>query len=266
MCIILFQRDPKALHTLLIVHGSLYICIEAILSKDSELSKEAATGLTALSAVLSISVQPYKNDKINESVTFQLDKTFSPNDETDSMITFIASDSDDSNENRIQFSESTLTKCSDVFSSMLTSDFRESKDKEIYLRKQTIDGVKYFLNAIHQKIHSEFLSIPERGLIGAVLETYDMCHIYMMAELECDIFNMILYLLDETTVLRIFEFSMVHHKQELSDLAINYYLSANIPGERKVRMFHEADNSEYSKEWNQMILDTIAYTIQNLIV
>lgn len=242
------------------------MCIEVILSKVSELSKEAAFGLTALSAVLNISVQPCDNDKINKTMKFDLNKTFNPTDETDSMITLIAGAkiTDASNQNRIKFSESTLTKCSDVFSSMLTSDFRESKNKEIHLREQTIDGVKYFLDSIHQKIHSTSLSIPDRSLMSAVLETYDMCHIYMMSELESDVFNMILYLLDETTVLRIFEFSMVHHKQELSDIAIYYYLSANISGERKVRMFQEADDSEYSKEWNQMILDTIVYTIQSL--
>lgn len=39
-------RDKKVLHTLLIKHGGLYTMIELILTKDEQLTNEAATGLT----------------------------------------------------------------------------------------------------------------------------------------------------------------------------------------------------------------------------
>lgn len=39
-------RDKKVLHTLLIKHGGLYTMTELILTKDEQLTNEAATGLT----------------------------------------------------------------------------------------------------------------------------------------------------------------------------------------------------------------------------
>lgn len=39
-------RDKKVLHTLLIKHGGLYTMIELILTKNEQLTNEAATGLT----------------------------------------------------------------------------------------------------------------------------------------------------------------------------------------------------------------------------
>lgn len=39
-------RDKKVLHTLLIKHGGLYTMIDLILTKDEQLTNEAATGLT----------------------------------------------------------------------------------------------------------------------------------------------------------------------------------------------------------------------------
>lgn len=182
----------------------------------------------------------------------------------ESLITIIAGKSPDGN-NRIEFNEDVLMKSCDVFSRMLNTDFKESHEKRISLTNQTMEGVKYFLHVITQSSNKQSLHIPKSELINAVLETYDMAKIYMLTELEADVFNVIVFMLNESTVLKIFRFSMLNHKPELTELAINYYLSANIFGELKVNMYREADSSEYDKEWNQMILDSVVYTIQNMM-
>lgn len=264
--------------------------MEIILTKNDELCNEAASGLTALSEQLKISVPICDTTKINMKQKFDESEVHISQENIDNgrVVTFIAGriDSNDNvtsiysnstannimesqeytTTNRVQFNEDVLIQFSDVFSKMLNSDFKESQNKEIVLQRQTLAGIKYFLHSIMQKWSGDMLHVPENELIGAVLETYDMCQIYMLPELEKDVMNVILYMINATTALRIFEFSMAEHKQELSEITINYYLCANIPGPLKVQMYRAADNSEYCKEWNQMMLDSVVYTCQNLII
>lgn len=268
--------------------------MEIILTKNDELSNEAASGLTALSNQLKISVPICDTPNINTKQKFDESQIYvsQTNIDNGQIVTFIAGktnlsttcdnvtnnikmnenevSADNSGENkttnRVQFNEDVLIEFSDVFSKMLNSDFKESKNKEVVLQRQTLAGIKYFLHSIKQKWSGASLHIPENQLIDAVLETYDMCQIYMLPELEKDVMNVILYMVNAETALRIFEFSMAEHKQELSEIAINYYICANIPGPNKVEMYKAADNSEYCNEWNQMMLDTIVYTCQNLII
>lgn len=235
--------------------------MEIILTKCDNLANDAATGMTALSQVLNITVPKYNKKNINSQVQFDEKIKFHS---AKSLITIIAGKSSDET-NRIEFDEDVLMRSCDVFSRMLNTDFKESHEKRINLTNQTIEGVKYFLHVITQSSNKRSLHVPDSDLINAVLETYDMTKIYMLTELETDVFNVIVFMLNESTVLKIFRFSMLNHKPELTELAINYYLSANIRGEFKVNMYREADNSEYDKEWNQMILDAVVYTIQNMI-
>lgn len=237
--------------------------MEIILTKCDTLANDAATGLTALSHVLNITVPRCNKVNINEFERFDVDIKFD-NISTQSLVTIIAGKSP-TESNRIEFDENILMKSSDVFSRMLNADFKESHEKQINLTNQTIEGVKYFLHVITQSSNKKSLHVPNSDLINAVLETYDMTKIYMLTELETDVFNVIVFMLNQCTVLQVFRFSMLNHKPELTELAINYYLSANISGEIKVNMYREADNSEYDKEWNQMILDAVVYTIQNMI-
>lgn len=249
--------------------------MEIILTKDDELCAEAATGMTSLAKVLKISVPT--NDSGCISTT---GGRFDPNRKhinaadiaNERVVTFIAggggkkTDGKEDTATAVQFNEQILIDASEVFSSMLKSNFRESKDKTIHLPKQSLEGIKYFLDALRQRSLGDGLLLADAQYMNAVLETYDMCQMYMLPELERDIYNLILCMLSDETVLRLFEFAMANHKQELSDVAINYYLCANIAGDRKVAMYRAADNSDYFKEWNQIMLDTVVYTCQNLIV
>lgn len=261
--------DPKILHTLLVECGGLYTTMEIILTKDDDLCNEAASGLTALSKELKISVPDFDADRIDLTVRFDEQRQHITDEDVSNhkVVTFIAGKTDENavSEN-VLFNEDVLIAFSDVFSSMLKSDFRESKNKEIRLQRQTVSGIRYFLDAIQQRTAGEPLHIADSKYIGAVLETYDMCQVYMLADLERDIYNLVLCMLNDQTVLRVFEFAMANHKPELSELAINYYLSADVAGPLKVAMYRAADNSDYFKEWNQMMLDLVVYTCQHLMI
>lgn len=290
----LIIRDPKILNTLLLKHGSLYTIIELIVNKSEQLSNEAAIGLTALSKQLKIKIPKYNSARLcEENVVLTTECNGESNEQNieEDCVTFVSGSSEPDadkpdNRARIRFSEETLTKVSDVFNRMFNSDFKESKNKEVVMKNQSIEGIKYFLDCVEQyskerplrrpvKVNTKSSSDSEtvtpdavdepKVFIMAALEAYDICHVYLLPELEKYIFNMIIYLLDADNILDIFQFSMKHHKQELTELSINYFLTSNLAGDVKVRIFRNADDSDYYKEWNELILDTIVYTCQNLI-
>lgn len=272
-------RDKKVLHTLLIKHGGLYTMIELILTKDEKLTNEAATGLTALARTLEIAMPKYEIGQISKLETIVGGDCFHDTenwDNDDNLVAFISGDqNDDSNElNTVRFSERILTENSDVFNRMFNSDFQESKNKQVFLKNQSIEGIRYFLNCIKQHSIGKTLRSPviknttdiestTTITLKAALESYDMCQIYLLPDLEKDIHNMIVYLLSPANILELFIFSMQNHKQELTEMAINYFLTSKWAAEEKVKVFRAADDSEYFKEWNDLILDTIAYTCQN---
>lgn len=205
--------------------------------------------------------------------------------EDENLVTFVSGDPvDEPNEsNMIRFSERILTQNSDVFNRMFNSDFQESKNKQVFLKKQSIEGIRYFLNCIKQQSMEMTLRAPviknttnntsetatpkdtatTKITLKAALEAYDMSQIYLLPELEADILNMIAYLLSADNIVDLFIFSMQNHKQELTEMSINYFLTSNLPSADKVKVFRAADDCEFFKEWNDLILDTIAYTCQN---
>lgn len=248
---------------MLVECSGIYTIMEIILTKNDSLANDAVIGLSSLSDVLNITVPKGSRKNINRNIQYDADMEFTQTN-GQSVITVIAGKSPESN-NRIDFNEEILMKSCDVFSRMLNTDFKESHEKRINLTNQTIEGVKYFLHVILQSSNKQSLHVPSSELITAVLETYDMTKVYMLTELEEDVFNVIVCMLNESTVLKIFQFSMLNHKPELTELAINYYLSASIFAELKVNMYREADNCEYDTEWNQMILDAVVCTLQNMI-
>lgn len=262
---------PKFLHTLLVEYGGLYTVMECILSNNDEMNADAATGLTALSRQLHITVPEYDEKRIDcRGGGFSATERYTTeeDEQQDRVIQFIAGEeasSSSSHNETVAFNRETLIGYSEVFASMLNNDFRESKDKQIRLKKQTHLGIRFFLDSVNQVTSSKCIRRPSGRHIGPVLETYDMAQIYMLPDLEKDVYNLIVSLLAPETALAVFEFAMSHHKPELSEIAINYYLSCSVAGSRKVAMCRAADDCEFSKEWNQMMLDAVVYTCQNLI-
>lgn len=201
-------------------------------------------------------------------------------------------------QNSIRFSKKLLTESSEVFNRMFNSDFMESKENKVVMKNQSIFGIRYFLDCITQyaerkalrkpftisyveTITTQIVSDEDGGKsnanvtaedngshisVRAALEAYDICQVYLLPELEADIFNMIIRLLTGDNILDVFNFSMRNHKQELTEISVNYFLTANIANHMKVQIFRDADNSEYYKEWNELISDTIVCTCQNLIL
>lgn len=279
-------RDKKILHTLLIKHGGLYIMIELISTKDERLTNEAATGLTALARTLDIAQPKFEMSSISKLETVVGGDCYADADnwmDNENLVTFVSGDPNEhppDESNTIRFSERILTQNSDVFNRMFNSDFQESKNKQVFLKKQSIEGIRYFLNCIKQHSMEKPLRAPviknttdamettddtatTTIKLKAALEAYDMCQIYLLPELEANILNMIVYLLSADNILDLFIFSMQNHKQELTELSINYFLTSNLAPADKVKVFRAADDCEFFKEWNDLILDTIAYTCQN---
>lgn len=275
-------RDKKVLHTLLIKHGGLYTIIELILTKNEKLTNEAATGLTALARTLDIVTPKCETNRISKLETIVGGDAFSNAhnlNEDEDLVTFISGEqTDETNDtNTTKFSEIILTENSDVFNRMFNSDFQESKNKQVFLKNQSIGGIRYFLDCIKQHALGKALRSPVHRnttdsddaiytttiTLKAALEAYDMCQIYLLPDLEKDILNMIIYLLSADNILELFIFSMQNHKQELTEMAINFFLTSNLAADEKVKVFRAADDCEYFKEWNDLILDTIAYTCQN---
>lgn len=273
-------RDKKVLHLLLIRHGGLYTITELISNKNERLTNEAATGLTALARTLDIPTPQAKESDISKFDVI-VDGIGSENtniwDDEESLVQFISGENatELNDQNSVKFSEQILTDSSDVFNRMFNSDFQESKNKQVVMKNQSIGGIRYFLDCIKQRSMGKMLRKPvvahstetvllvTNSAMKSALESYDMCQIYLLPELEKDIHNMIIHLLDAKNVLELFTFSMKYHKQELTEMAINYYLTSNLSAETKVKVFREADDSEYCKEWNDLILDTIAYICQS---
>lgn len=283
-------RDPKALHTLMLNQGGLYTLTDMILRKDEALCNEAATGLTAVAKQLNIQVPKPNTEHISKS-QFILGSTQSFDDlkideeDKQDFVTFIAGQiaggtnltTDTTNtstsENSIRFSERLLTENSDVFNRMFNSDFKESKDKRVLLKNQSIEGIRYFLECVEQMASSNPLRKPVNGItdqegtvnvMKAVLEAYDISQMYLLPEIEKSVLNMIVYLLSADNLLDVFDFSIRYHKLELTEIAVNFFLTSNLPSNVKVEVFRKADASEFDKEWNDSIIDTVAYTCQHL--
>lgn len=240
--------------------------------------------LSALARTLEIAQPKFEVSRISKLETLVGGDCYADADnwmEDEALVTFVSGDPlDEPNEsNMIRFSERILTQNSDVFNRMFNSDFQESKNKQVVLKKQSIEGIKYFLDCIKQHSMEKPLrkpiaktsdadgtTIKTTVVMKAALEAYDMCQIYLLPELEKNVFNMIVYLLDADNILELFVFSMRSHKQELTDLSINYFLTSNMSADKKVKVFRAADDCDFFKEWNEMILDTIVYTCQNHIM
>lgn len=272
-------RDKKVLHMLLIKHNGLDTIMELILKKDDKLTNKAATALTALARTLDIATPNYDSSRISNGETIVGGNTYNDTDswpEDEDLVSFVSGKKTNDENNTVRFSEHILTENSDVFERMFNSNFKESKNKQVVLNDQSIVGIRYFLDCIKQHSFGKALRIPvirntsendgnvtTLTTLKAALEAYDMCQIYLLPEIEKDIYHMIVYLLNADNILELFIFSMQNHKQELTEMSINYFLTSNLTAVEKVKVMRDADDSEYFKEWNELILEIIVDTCQN---
>ncbi|XP_055371777.1 uncharacterized protein LOC129605828 [Condylostylus longicornis] len=261
-------KSPSFLYSLLTENDVLNILLATILNKNDELRVEAADGITSIAQTLGIATPRCHKFVFNTIKEFDelIDfiETCNENENEDDVMKFLIHRG--CSQIPVKFSKTILSHNSEVFNSMLNSDFRENKEGEVHLKDYTVHGIKYFLNLINLKSKKQPLNIPPVYHFDSILEAYELSRMYIMTDLEKYLFEMLVHRLDLKSCLRVFEWSLTHFNPELSEIAINYYLSSEIDGKDKVDLFRDADYSKFSKEWYQMITDAILVKCQNMCV
>ncbi|XP_059610964.1 uncharacterized protein LOC132257920 [Phlebotomus argentipes] len=242
-------REPKFLYTFLVDHSALYTVMEIILTDDKELGEKACLGITALAGNLNI-CDGQSGGKKTDNPDYDEENYLSAC--SDDLISFVVKDSE-----RVNFSESILKECSDVFNTMLTSQFRESINKEIHISDVSVAGIKYFLNLIILNRSDSLDSVPLATEMTPALQAYELSMRYMLTDIEMALLTVIRRIISEVNVLSVFEWAMNNNNRQLLEIAVYYYLRSDICGKKKLSMFREADLSEYGNQWNQLMLDTI---------
>lgn len=263
----LVVRDPKFLYSLLFEHNALKIVMGEIMDEgEGARSEEACLGITALAMNLNLYLdqeteqeeeEGTKEDTARKANDGQLEITdFSMRTESDAKITFLLSDGQ-----RIEFNEAVLVSYSDVFNSMFSRDFQESKFKEVLISDVSANGLKYFLQLV-QHFHRNpeprnYAHVPKTTEITVALEAYELAIKYMLHDIETSVLKHIKRLVEDTSVQDMMEWSMRNKNADMLEMSIYYFLNSDLPGKRKLRMFRRANASKYGKEWNHWIVDTI---------
>lgn len=274
----LVVRDPKFLYSLLFEHNALKIVMEEIMDETTRSrGEEACLGITALAMNLNLYLdgderleeKSEKSEEVEGSGETrekpeeetkkgpELKLTdFSIHPESDSKITFLVSDGQ-----RIEFNEEILVSYSDVFNSMFSRDFQESKYKEVLISDVSAGGLKYFLQLV-QHFHRNpeprnVVHIPRAKEITVALEAYELSIKYMLSDIEMSTLREVKKLVDDASVQDMLEWSIKNKNGDMLEMSIYYYLNSDLAGPRKLRMFRRANESAYSKEWNYWIVDTI---------
>lgn len=272
----LVVRDPKFLYSLLFEHSALQIVMEEIMDEsEGARSEEACLGITALAMNLNLYLEGGEGEgeaaaaegSGDEEATEKETKAvvvngelklrdFSMKTESDAKITFLLSDGE-----RIEFNEETLVSYSDVFNSMFSRDFQESKFKEVLISGVSAGGLKYFLQLVqHFQRNPEprnYVHVPKATAITVALEAYELAIKYMLGDIEVNVLRHIKKLVDDTSVQDMLEWSMKNKNADMLEMSIYYFLNSDLPGPRKLRMFRRANGSQYGREWNHWIVDTI---------
>ncbi|XP_004523352.1 uncharacterized protein LOC101448612 [Ceratitis capitata] len=252
-----FLSDGKALHFLL----------QTILAgKSDDFTVEAVDALTAMSRYTLDFTITFVHDYTQIYEKF-IDNENKPLHENCDMcfVVHIKSNADDQSlspnadddEQIVHFNKDLLCSTSEVFNTMLNSDFRERNEGEIHLRTCSVLGLRYFLNLIVRRSNNLKYNIPHVHNYQAVLEAFEMARVYIISEMEEFLYKMLIFLMNETNCLSAFEWSLRNYHAELTETVINYYLCSNLKTQDKVKLFNEANSSTFSAEWSQMIIDAI---------
>lgn len=275
-------RSKPLLYQFLNDGNALTLLLSIILSsKQDEFTSEAVDALTCMSRyTLGIYVPQLDVDKrLEEYEEFVEDAGQSLHEDCDMRFMVHVNDTDIDNSDgccksvdnlevnetttAVGFNKAMLCSTSEVFNTMLHSDFREGKEGEIHLRNYSVSGLRYFLNLIVRQAKNLKYNIPPANQYYALLEAFEMSRIYIIPEMEAFALKLLIALLDETNCLTVLEWSMKNYHVELTEMAINYYLCSSLSTEAKVNLFRTADYSTYSTEWFQMIIESILARCRN---
>lgn len=250
--------NPDFLNDMLFRLKALDIILDIIFN-ESDLAAEACDGLTIMANNLNIKI-PSDDDVLENIIPddYLEDQTLW-NTEGE-QIKFVLKDGETS------FNKEALKNASEVFNSMLSGDFRENSQSEVKFAEYTVEGMKYFfqLMAIAQKGQMKPIA-PKVKDIFQILHAYELSILYILTNIQKPLLNVIKILLDETSVQKIFEWSLRNINQELLIAAICYFLCGNIDGPTKLKLFLEANHSQYKNEWKQLLVDTILMKCQPML-
>lgn len=157
----------------------------------------------------------------------------------------------------VKFNKALLCSISEVFNTMLNSDFREGNEGEIHLRTYSAMGLRYFLNLIVRHSLEHKANLPPIDQSYILLEAFEMSRVYIIPALEKIILDLLVLRLNDSNCLKIFEWSMRNYHQELSEIVVNYYLCCPLDSKNKLALFHTADYSDFSTQWFEIILHII---------
>uniref|UniRef100_A0A1A9VVD7 ARMC5-like ARM-repeats domain-containing protein n=1 Tax=Glossina austeni TaxID=7395 RepID=A0A1A9VVD7_GLOAU len=243
--------------------NALSLLFNIILShKEDEFTAEAVDSLTCMARyTLGIQIPQIQTDKRDQDYEQYIENLDEPMHENCDMRFMVYSQESADKEQPpvvMGFNKKLLCSTSEVFNTMLNSDFREGNESEIHLHTYTVSGLRFFLHlVIKQSLQLKLNLIPPANKYYALLEAFEMSRIYIIPEMEKIIQELLILLLNENNCLSLFEWSMKNYHLELTEMAINYYLCSSLSTEAKVRLFRTADYSTYSSEWFQMLYDAV---------
>lgn len=240
--------SSEMLNNLLFHHGALDIVFEVIFS-NSELAASACDGITIMSENLCIKI-PSDDESLGNIIPddFEVERF-----KVDDAIKFILKDGE------ITVDKSILMDSSEVFSSMLSSDFRESNRNEIKFPTYTVAGMKYFYQILMMQREKRLKSIaPRVKSMEVLLQSFELSVLYALMELQQPLLNVIKIVISEANVMKVFEWSLRNVNQELLISSICCFLCAKIDGKVKLKLFIEANASQFSSEWKKLIVDSIS--------
>ncbi|CAG9808026.1 unnamed protein product [Chironomus riparius] len=244
--------SPEILNKFLFNFGALDIIMDTIYSNDEVLSVAACNGITILSNNLNIRI-PSEDDVFQRIIPdeFELENS-EKEDSSNEQVKFILKDGD------ALFDKDLLMASSEVFNSMFSGDFRESNKNEVKFPNYTVLGMKYFFQLVKMSKENKLKPIaPKIDNMDVVLQAYELSILYIMTDIQQPLLNIIKVILDETNVKRIFEWSIRNINQDLLISSICYYLCGAIDGKTKLKLYLEVKESQYSKEFKDLIFDCI---------
>lgn len=250
---------PDILNDLLFKYNALDIVMDIILNEQS-FAAEACDGLTVMAKNLNIRI-PSDDDVLSRIIPeeYVLDEAMLRSD--GEQIKFVLKDGE------FSFDKETLKRSSDVFHSMLSGDFRESNQSEVKFPDYTVEGMKYFFQLVRMEQEEKLKPIaPKVNDMNVILQAYELSILYILTNIQKPLLNVIKIVLDETSVQKIFDWSLKNINQDLLISAICYFLCGDICGKAKLRLFLEANKSQFKNEWRNLLIDTILMKCQPSLV
>lgn len=247
--------SPDILSDLLFKHKALDIVMDIILN-ERNLAAEACDGLTVMANNLNIQI-PSDDDVLHRIIPDDYigdDKVLESDGEK---IRFVLKDGE------VLFDKEILKQSSEVFNSMLSGDFRESNRNEIKFSDYSIESMKYFLQLVIAEQQDKLKQIaPRVSDMSIILNAYELSILYILNNIQKPLLNVIKTVLNETNVLKIFDWSLRNINQDLLISAICFFLCGNMDGKTKLKLFLEANRSQFCNEWRNLLIDTILLKCQ----